>query len=393
VRRRCSPNKGPNDSFSDFSRTSKPHSRDPLRISEQIVSEAKRKPLYQPWNEEAFRADLHVGAMAPTQRWMYRTLLQAAFFHSTRPYLPDDDAQLWLLAGCESPKQWERNKDVVRVMFTPVEVGGERLLSQKRLLADWNRIEEKREALAEAGRKGGKANAKPEPSKCLPDAKGGVANTNQEKLREVEVKEREEKKNQPRVALAGDGMTPDVVLSIWQQERGVLPGVRDLTPERVRKIKARLARGNPKEFLEKFRLAVQKAAASSFCVGGGWMSFDWLIDNGTNMAKVLEGQYDDSRRTGTGAGMNRDASVGKYDPSRDRAQTPEETAEMERQQIEIERWDGLEKGTLPVNAGTVAWATEKRDRLKKIPKLPAQDPRPLWLKNFLNSAAPEQVPA
>jgi hypothetical protein len=352
------------------------------------VSEAKRKPLYQPWNEEAFRADLHVGAMAPTQRWMYRTLLQAAFFHSTRPYLPDDDAQLWLLAGCESPKQWERNKDVVRAMFTPIQVAGVRLLSQKRLLADWNRIEEKREALAEAGRKGGRANAKPEQSKCLTGAPRGETNANQEKL----IKEIEEKKNQPHVALTGDSVTPVEVLSVWQQGRGALPGVRDLTPERIRKVKARLAGANPKEFLERFRMAVLKAAASSFCVGGGWMSFDWLIDNGTNMAKVLEGQYDDSRRTGTGT--NRDASVGKYDPSRDRAQTPEETAEMDRTRIEVEWWDCLEKGTLPVNAATVAWATVKLDRLKKIPKLPPQDPRPRWLKNFLDKeATPEQVTA
>jgi len=353
------------------------------------VNEAKRKPLYQPWNEEAFRADLHVGAMTPTQRWMYRTLLQAAFFHSTRPYLPDDDAQLWLLAGCESPKQWERNKDVVRLMFIPVEVAGARLLSQKRLLSDWNRIEEKREALAEAGRKGGKANAKLEPSKCLPDAKGDEANTNQEKLREV--KRREEKKNQPHVALAGDGVTPADVLSVWQQERGALPEVRDLTPERARKIKTRLTRSNPQEFLERFRLAVRKAAASSFCVGGAWLSFDWLIKDDTNMAKVLEGNYDDVRRAGED--KNRDASVGKHDPSKDREQTPEEAAEMERQQIEIERWDGLEKGNLAVSVETVTWAKQKRERLGNV-KLPAQDPRPRWLKNFLDKAGtPEQVPA
>lgn len=156
------------------------------------MSETKRKPLYQPWNEEAFRADLRVGAMSPTQRWMYRTLLQGAFFHSTRPNLPDDDAQLWLLAGCESLKQWERNRDVVRAMFIPIEVAGVRLLSQKRLLADWHRIEEKREALAEAGRKGGRANAKHEQSKCLPGASNREANAKQEKLKEVkgsEVKE------------------------------------------------------------------------------------------------------------------------------------------------------------------------------------------------------------
>jgi hypothetical protein len=88
---------------------------------------------------------------------MYRTLLQAAFFYSTRPYLPDDDTQLWMLAGCESRQQWERHSEVVRAMFTPVELDGARLSSRKRLLTDWNRIEEKRQVLAENGRKGRKA--------------------------------------------------------------------------------------------------------------------------------------------------------------------------------------------------------------------------------------------
>lgn len=119
--------------------------------------EANSKPLYQPWREEAFRADERVYAMNPVQRWIYRTLLQAGFICSTRPYLPDDDGQLWMLAGCESRQQWEQNKDVVRAMFTPVEQDGIRLLSQKRLLADWTRLEEKRQMLAENGRKGRKA--------------------------------------------------------------------------------------------------------------------------------------------------------------------------------------------------------------------------------------------
>jgi hypothetical protein len=354
-----------------------------------LLNEAKRKPLYQPWNEEAFRADLHVGAMAPVQRWMYRTLCQASFFCSTRPYLPDDDAELWLLAGCESPKQWERNKEVVRSRFTPVEVAGVRLLSQKRILADWNRIEVKREALAEAGRKGGRANAKLEPSKCSADAQGGETYADQEKLREVEGKKREEEKNQPHVAMSGDGVTPNDVFLIWQQERGALPGVRDLTPERARKIKARLPKRNAKEFLGRFQLAVRKAAASSFCVGGGWMSFDWLIENATNMEKVLDGNYDDARRAAVD--RNRDAGVGRHDPSKDRELTLEESAEMRSQQIDLERWDGLERGLLEVNDDTVAWAREKYERLRKA-KLPAEDQRPRWLNNFLHRAArPEQV--
>lgn len=171
-----------------------------------FAASIRRKPLYQPWNEEAFRADHRVYAMTPAQRWMYRTSLQAAFFCSTRPYLPDDDAQLWMLAGCESRKQWESNKDVVRSMFTPVELEGVRLLSQKRLLADWNRLEEKRQMLAENGRRGRKAqllssnspaNVKQAPGNC-------PANGGQEKLREVKGSE-VSKENLSSEAVASDG--------------------------------------------------------------------------------------------------------------------------------------------------------------------------------------------
>jgi hypothetical protein len=50
---------------------------------------------------------------------------------------------------------------MVRAMFTSVELDGVRLLSQKRLLADWSRLEEKRQMLAENGRKGRKAQLEP----------------------------------------------------------------------------------------------------------------------------------------------------------------------------------------------------------------------------------------
>ena len=178
-----------------------------------MTSDLKRKPLYQPWSEEAFSADERVYAMTPAQRWMYRTALQAAFFCSTRPYLPDDDAQLWMLAGCESLKQWDRNKGAVRAMFTPVELDGVRLLSQKRLLADWNRLEEKRQMLAENGRKGrkaqlelgnGSADARQMPGNCPTNAGSGPGVAGQEKLKEVKGSE-VRKENALSEAVASDG--------------------------------------------------------------------------------------------------------------------------------------------------------------------------------------------
>lgn len=120
---------------------------------------ANSKPKYQLWNEEEFLGDLYVRAMTPLQRWMYRTLLQASFFHSTRPYLPDDDNLLWMLAGCENKQQWLNNMDPVRAMFTPLEEAGVRLIGQKRVVSDWERLLDKRELHAELGRRGGEATA------------------------------------------------------------------------------------------------------------------------------------------------------------------------------------------------------------------------------------------
>ena len=117
------------------------------------------KPRYFPWNEEEFRADSRVRTMSYIQQWMYRTLLQAAFFESTRPYLPDDDGLLWAMAGCKSKSQWTENMISVRGMFIPIELNGKKLLSHKRLVKDWQKIEDDREARADRARKAGLASA------------------------------------------------------------------------------------------------------------------------------------------------------------------------------------------------------------------------------------------
>lgn len=111
-----------------------------------------RKPNYQPWNEEEFQSDVFVRGMRPLQRWMYRTLLQASFFHSTRPYLPADDKILWVLAGCESRQQWEENNAEILERFSPIEIDGINLLENKRVISDWDRLVEFREIQSEKGR-------------------------------------------------------------------------------------------------------------------------------------------------------------------------------------------------------------------------------------------------
>lgn len=144
------------------------------------------KPLYVPWNEEEFRGDVYVSAMSPLQRWMYRTLLQTAFFHSTRPYLPDDDNLLWMLAGCENKQQWLDNAETIRAMFSTIEIDGKNLLSQKRLLLDWDRLEERRTALSERGRSGGLATA----NRVLSDAQASKVKGSKDKESEENISNR-----------------------------------------------------------------------------------------------------------------------------------------------------------------------------------------------------------
>lgn len=93
------------------------------------------EPRYICWYENDFVADVVVRRMTPHQRLMYRSLLQGAFYCSTRPYLPADDQELADLADADSLEMWLANKSAVMRKFT-LEDGK---WSHKRLLADWEK--------------------------------------------------------------------------------------------------------------------------------------------------------------------------------------------------------------------------------------------------------------
>jgi hypothetical protein len=100
---------------------------------------------------------------------------------------------------------------------------------------------------------------------------------------------------------ASANASPEAMRQIWQQERGALPEVRALSPEREARCRERIAHARNKnksaaQFLADFRDAVTRAAATPFLCGegpAGWRAnFDWLVANDTNYLKVLEGRYD-----------------------------------------------------------------------------------------------------
>jgi|SRR5271166_1017473 len=156
--------------------------------------EANSKPMYQPWNEEEFQADVFVRGMTWLQRHLYRSLLQAMFFHTTRPYLPNDDEVLWVLAGAESPEMWEQNKTKILKRFTAC---AERpnLLENKRVTADWERLSDARNRMAELGKRSAAARATFNGGSTVVERTSNVPLlvVNGEATREVEVECSEEK--------------------------------------------------------------------------------------------------------------------------------------------------------------------------------------------------------
>jgi hypothetical protein len=100
------------------------------------------QPPYQFWHEADFWSDECVSrGMTFMQRHLYRALLQAAFYCSTRPYLPMSDDELWKLADAGSLENWIQSKDAILVKFQEKTLKGNvKVLSHKRLMRDWIKL-------------------------------------------------------------------------------------------------------------------------------------------------------------------------------------------------------------------------------------------------------------
>lgn len=101
----------------------------------------KIKPQWMRWYEDSFQADLRVRYMKPTQRHFYRALIIQSFYCGTRPYLPDNDDLLWMLADANDKEHWMEHREVVRGMFIPVVIDEQPLLSHGKILREWKNTE------------------------------------------------------------------------------------------------------------------------------------------------------------------------------------------------------------------------------------------------------------
>ena len=82
---------------------------------------------------------------------------------------------------------------------------------------------------------------------------------------------------------------------MWNEGRGKLPKVATLTEDRKRKAKARIAEFGKTQEEQRARILdiMEHIRQSEFLqVTWGKCNFDWLIANGGNWVKVVEGNYD-----------------------------------------------------------------------------------------------------
>lgn len=85
---------------------------------------------------------------------------------------------------------------------------------------------------------------------------------------------------------------PEDYANIWNQNRGILPKVDSFGKSRRQKVQARVAQGIT---IERFTEAVKCCSLKPFLRGEGergWTAtFDWLVDNETNIEKAINNPY------------------------------------------------------------------------------------------------------
>ena len=200
---------------------------------------SEEKGSYQPWRHEAFMSDIRVRRMSPLCLKTYMLLLHEAFMCSTRPNLPDDDAELELMAYCSSREEWLSVRDCVLGMFTKSVVNGQNVLVNKRLAADWSKLQEIRDSRSEAGKASAEAR-----KKATNLAKSNMCSTpvdtcqqerkkeSMEESKESEVSESTDEdgqenmkiKNELQAVCAGFGIKPGGFKNTWDDVNALAKG-------------------------------------------------------------------------------------------------------------------------------------------------------------------------
>lgn len=105
---------------------------------------------------------------------------------------------------------------------------------------------------------------------------------------QVSIKDGESKENKT------NNINYDEFLNLWNEfaTKNKKPKVAKLSDSRKKKLNQRLK--EYKNLLEIFKYVLLKSEKSSFLLNGNFYTFDWLIENDTNILKVYEGKYDNN---------------------------------------------------------------------------------------------------
>jgi hypothetical protein len=236
------------------------------------MMEKKYEPVYLCWVETDFMGDRTVMRMTPHQRLMYRALCQAAMFCSSRPWLPDDDNELYLLADADSLEHWKANRDVVLTKFYPDLVDGKPMLAHKRILHDWDKLmaynEQQRDRIKRRWAK------KSPDTDCIPPVSAGIPP--EYKLKESKLNRNEiESKEEPLPPDGGPDLSSPLgeVWNYYLTMTNRSPKMNTFTVIRKRKGLARLKEcltktgGNIENAVKLMKIAIDKIAASDFHMG------------------------------------------------------------------------------------------------------------------------------
>lgn len=102
----------------------------------------------------------------------------------------------------------------------------------------------------------------------------------------------EQKKIQKEKEPSSNEVRPEEFANLWNDQRGSLPKVKEFTDSRRKKVKARINQGIS---LETFSAAVHCCKEKPFLRGmndSGWTAtFDWLVENDTNIEKAINNPY------------------------------------------------------------------------------------------------------
>jgi hypothetical protein len=90
-------------------------------------------------------------------------------------------------------------------------------------------------------------------------------------------------------------LTPTLFLEIWREQVPPLPDIRELSPDRKKKAKARLVEKPDPDY---WREVFARITKSKFLLGEkGWKAdFDWILQPDSHI-RVMEGKYDDRNQT------------------------------------------------------------------------------------------------